>query len=332
MNYFLKVLKKSKKNQASVSKQTRRSNNKLLKVCFSTTVNSVKMTRRVKLFQTAAIVLLFLLFSFFTLNSFNQFSVIEKILDNQRKQITEEMKSYDYPNRQFGVGAKNLQELTPETGGIPIRSIIVSTWRSGSTFLGDILNSLPGNFYHYEPLLNYGIKQIRGAPDDKFAVEIIKKLLKCNYTDSVDYLDYGKTQINLFTHNTRLWLQCQLFPDICFQPKFLEPFCKLFPLQSMKLVRLRTEIARSLLEDSRYNRMDSPCSLFVLTSLIIHFSLNVRIVLLMRDPRGLIQSRKQRDWCPGNPDCDDPEIVCKDMVSDFKAAVELLKEFPMTFK
>ena len=32
-------------------------------------------------------------------------------------------------------------------------------------------------------------------------------------------------------------------------------------------------------------------------------SLNVRILLLIRDPRGFLQSRKHRVWCPGNADC-----------------------------
>lgn len=61
-------------------------------------------------------------------------------------------------------------------------------------------------------------------------------------------------------------------------------------------------------------------------------SLNVRILLLIRDPRGALQSRKHRVWCPGNIDCDNPNIACKDMVSDYKAAVVLAKKFPMTFK
>jgi hypothetical protein len=61
-------------------------------------------------------------------------------------------------------------------------------------------------------------------------------------------------------------------------------------------------------------------------------SLNVRIVLLIRDPRGFLQSRKHRVWCPGNPDCDNPTLACKDMVSDYKAAIVLAKKFPMTFK
>ena len=176
---------------------------------------------------------------------------IDDVLNYQRQQIAQEMQYYEYPNGRFGVEAKSLQELTPETGGTPMRSIIVSTWRSGSTFFGDVLNSLPGNYYHYEPLLNYDIIQIRGPPHDKPALKSLKKLLKCNYTGLDDYLEYGQSHNYLFTHNSRLWNQCHLFPNYCFQPKFLEPFCKLFPLQSMKIVRLRMRLAASLLKDPR---------------------------------------------------------------------------------
>lgn len=176
---------------------------------------------------------------------------IDDVLNYQRQQIADEMQYYEYPNGRFGIEAKNLKEMTPETGGAPMRSVIISTWRSGSTFLGDILNSLPGNYYHYEPLLTYDIVQIRGPPNDVRAVKSLKKLLKCDYTNMQEYLEFGQTHNYLFTHNTRLWNQCHLFPNFCYQPKFLEPFCKLFPMQSMKIVRLRLKIAARLLEDTR---------------------------------------------------------------------------------
>lgn len=64
-----------------------------------------------------------------------------------------------------------------------MRSIIIATWRSGSTFLGDILNSVPGNYYHYEPLLDHGIVQIRGPPKSLQALRYLKQLLNCNYTN-----------------------------------------------------------------------------------------------------------------------------------------------------
>jgi hypothetical protein len=57
-----------------------------------------------------------------------------------------------------------------------------------------------------------------------------------------------------------------------FKP-FLCRFCPLFPFQSIKTVRLRLNLTKALVEDH---------------------SLNVKVLLLVRDPRGTIQSRKHR--------------------------------------
>lgn len=62
------------------------------------------------------------------------------------------------------------------------------------------------------------------------------------------------------------------------------------------------------------------------------FRLNVKVVLLVRDPRGTLQSRKHRDWCPGEPDCDQPNNLCADMVSDYSAAVQLNRRYPDRFR
>lgn len=190
-------------------------------------------------------------------------------------------------------------------------SVIFSTWRSGSTFLGDILNAMPGNYYHYEPLIYYDIQQIREPPISDEALNALRQLLKCNYTSLDEYLNYAQSHNNVFSHNVRLWRNCETHPQFCYEPKFLNAFCRLFPFQSMKVVRLRTALAEPLLIDS---------------------SLNVKILLLARDPRGTVQSRKHREWCPGVPDCDNPAILCKDMVSDYKAAEILLKNYPARFK
>jgi hypothetical protein len=42
---------------------------------------------------------------------------------------------------------------------------------------------------------------------------------------------------------------------------------------------------------------------------------------------GVVQS-----WCPGNPDCDDPALLCGDLVSDYHAARRLTKEYPDRYK
>ncbi|XP_073981438.1 carbohydrate sulfotransferase 1-like [Rhodnius prolixus] len=236
---------------------------------------------------------------------------IEDVLEQQRKIIATELKNYHFPAGKFNISAKNLKDFVPESGGTPIRSIIIATWRSGSTFLGDVLNSVPGNYYHYEPLLDHGIVQVRGPPLANTALRYINQLLNCNYTDMDNYLLYGQDHNWLFTHNTRLWDKCLSYPHLCWNPQFLSKFCSIFPFQSMKLVRLRLNLIEALLEDPK---------------------LGIRVLLVVRDPRGTMQSRKHRDWCPGQSDCWDPTLLCADLTSDYSAAIRLHKKYPNTFR
>jgi len=180
-----------------------------------------------------------------TMVAYNMTATIADVLSAQRTKIANEMENFEYPRGE----AEKLSDMTPETDGTPIRSVVVTTWRSGSTFLGDILNAIPGNFYHYEPLLNFGIKQIRDIDEQTEAILNLKNLLYCDYTDMDDYLEYGKSHTYLFEHNERLWTVCKEFPHYCWRPKFLTPFCKLFPIQSMKTVRLRLSTSEDLLKD-----------------------------------------------------------------------------------
>lgn len=172
------------------------------------------------------------------------FYSIKYVVQQQQAVLEQELSDYPFPPN------TNLKNFTLATGGQPIRNIIVATWRSGSTFLGDIVNALPGNFYHYEPLLDYGIMQIRGPPYADSAVQNLRRLLMCDYKDLYNYLEFGKTNIYLFTHSTRLWNQCVLYPQYCFNSTFLSEFCKVFPFQSVKVVRLRLRLVEELLQDN----------------------------------------------------------------------------------
>ena len=57
--------------------------------------------------------------------------------------------------------------------------MIATTWRSGSTFLEELLASHPGMYNHYEPLLHYGLKQIRDGKDADDAKKLVMELLSC---------------------------------------------------------------------------------------------------------------------------------------------------------
>lgn len=168
---------------------------------------------------------------------------IDDVIKHQKYYMHKRFADFPFPSN------LKLSNFTLATGGQPVRSVVITTWRSGSTFLGDVLNAVPGNFYHYEPLLNFGIVQIRGPPLAQLAINNLKNLLKCNYYDMQNYLSYGKTHIYLFTHNLRLWSECEQYPQFCWNATFLSEFCKLYPFQSMKVVRLRLNLAEELLKD-----------------------------------------------------------------------------------
>lgn len=185
-----------------------------------------------------------------TEENFTPSSLPNNILTIVQQELIEEIKDYKFPKN------KQLKEFTLISDGRPLRTLIISTWRSGSTFLGEILNAIPGNFYHYEPLLHRGIVQIRRNTqheDIREAMRTLKDLFNCDYMNLDNYLSYGKHHVYLFTHNTRLWEKCNTVQnaDFCWNATFLNQFCKLFPFQSMKTVRLRLELVEELLEDEK---------------------------------------------------------------------------------
>jgi len=237
-------------------------------------------------------------------------SRIDSAISSEREMLVKDLEGYQTTN------GEKVDSLLMEKGGSPVRAMVATTWRSGSTFLGDIMTSHPGTFYHYEPLLHYDIVQARSGARAEDAVRTLKDLMHCNYTNLGSYLQYGKSHQWLFSHNKRLWARCteegqQPRSSYCWKPQFLNRFCPLFPFQSIKTVRLRLNLTKQLVEDS---------------------SLNVKVLLLVRDPRGTIQSRKHRDWCPNNPDCDDPARLCEDLVADYKSVKKLMVQFPGRYK
>ena len=133
---------------------------------------------------------------------------------------------------------------------------IATTWRSGSTFLGDILLSHPATFYHYEPLINYQIHQIRDGFLASKAVQVIESIFNCDYsnlgkqsqclkTNHSDFIlpfvgnffDYARRHLEALSHNERLWSHCYgLNRQHCYNQEFLSQFCSLLPCVSRDFV------------------------------------------------------------------------------------------------
>ena len=158
--------------------------------------------------------------------------------------------------------------------------------------------------------------------------------MRCNYSDlGLCFTGNGKSFFNLcilslgpyltwhkenvWTRNDKLRAHCAAGGlqnwkrSYCWRPDFLNRFCASFPLQSIKTVRLRLNLTSSL--------VSTP-------------DLNVRVLLLVRDPRGSLESRRHRQFCSQGRDCYDQTRLCRDLSSDYLSYRELSRQFPGRYK
>lgn len=182
-------------------------------------------------------------------------------------------------------------------------SIVFSSWRTGSTFLGDIINAVPGTYYHYEPFNYRSVEQQESNMEN---VEHVLKLIKCQFGS-----DAAMEHIAIDAHwhyNSRLYKYCagELGLTLCKRQKFREKFCNIFPRQVMKLVRARISLADALLNNT---------------------DIDVKVILQVRDPRAVYLSRKTLEGCSYHPHCHSIEQYCKFLVDDHGDVQRLLVKY-----
>ncbi|XP_045625224.1 carbohydrate sulfotransferase 1 [Procambarus clarkii] len=233
---------------------------------------------------------------------------IEHALQTLKVSMMEEVSGRKYWSIMEAV--HNARPLSSQPRPKTLKVVIATTWRSGSTFLEELLASHSAVYNHYEPLLQFGLRQIRDGQDAVEAQKIIHDLLSCRYSGHEEYMKTAQNIKEMISRNVQLWNTCSIkdWGDaLCFNEVFLTGACELFPWATMKIVRLRLKFLRPILEDSK---------------------LNAHIVYLVRDPRGVINSRTDTvNWC-NTPDCSNPETLCSDMEADLTAALQLQEEFP----
>jgi len=188
--------------------------------------------------------------------------------------------------------------------------LILSTWRSGSTFLGDIFNAYPGTFYSFEPL--HPIISSSRVQCGALKARVLSQLtdiLNCSMPASNSFMEYVRKKEFLLEHNTRYWEACSINRDICYDVSFFNKICSVMPVNVIKTVRLGAEPVRELLEDRTQD---------------------LRVIQLVRDPRGTLNSRRRLSWCD-SPICRDPEVFCLDLLHDLRHGNSLQREFPDRF-
>lgn len=193
-----------------------------------------------------------------------------------KRDIQNEFANFNYSSLYKRTNVATLNELTPETGGKPIINLIITNFRSGSTFLGQTINSFPGGYYHFEPLLYYRSLVQMQISDDFRGIKAVNELLRmfhCDFSGLNDYIVEAKKKWAPLFHNKRVKKRL-LLPHF-YSLEFLSKACELFPIQNMKVTRLALKFARYLLDDE---------------------SLNLKIIYLIRDPRGVLRSCWDISW------------------------------------
>lgn len=179
------------------------------------------------------------------------------------------------------------------------RILIVSTWRTGSSFLGEVIQSVPGVFYSYEPL--HYFDHHPGSKQD-----LIRSIFKCQFTG--EYLQHvnGVTEggQDFMRRNRRVWEACHHDKTLCYRPDFVGQLCSYFPVQLIKVVRLRMKDLASFAAD------------------------DWKVIYLARDPRGVMASRANLTWCRSEPACGDVQRLCDDVSEDLQWLERLKNQFP----
>jgi hypothetical protein len=247
-------------------------------------------------------------------------------IGNEEEEVIRKEDSFTFGLAE-GVGAIRIEQLLAEhrlllpenqstdfstrisEGKIPHikRILIVTTWRSGSTFLGDIINSAPGVFYSYEPM--YYFERHNGSQP-----ELIRSLSQCQFPTEYlrDMNGLVEGSQNFMVMNRRVWTACQHNRSLCVQPEFVGQLCSFFPIHLMKMVRLRVKELSSLL-------MDDPSTK------------EWKIIYLVRDPRGVMSSRKNLPWCDPDPACNDGARLCAEVKDDLERISQFQNQFPDRF-
>lgn len=193
------------------------------------------------------------------------------------------------------------------------RILILSYWRSGSTFIFELFRSYPGVFSIFEPLqyklgINFSLYNTKVS---SLSVDIVRDMFNCRMNNTKKYSKMFKFLREMGdeeNYDSQLYELCHESSNnsICWDPDLHSAFCRMMPVTLQKTVRLGISTIPDLLHD---------------------YNLNLRIIVLMRDPRPMLLSREGLEFC-SNAICYDAQIVCKNLEKE----IDILQSYGDIYK
>nr|XP_039267753.1 carbohydrate sulfotransferase 1-like [Styela clava] len=191
-------------------------------------------------------------------------------------------------------------ELLPEqTKGV----IIVTNYRSGSTFLGQLFNQHPQAFYTFEPLFPFGWNC---TSEVQRRVSVLHNMLKCNFPDlKTLYNEIGVDIKNLkVLTDPNVHAKC-IENNFCFRYNHKDLCSKdICPKGNVASCSQCGPVDLGLVNNKCRSRKISAikviklCHIKSLEPIIRDPSIDFKIIHLVRDPRGIASSRLKihNDW------------------------------------
>ncbi|KAK8746971.1 hypothetical protein OTU49_016926 [Cherax quadricarinatus] len=177
--------------------------------------------------------------------------------------------------------------------------------RSGSTVVAELLATHPNSVLFFEPLSSQ--KKNPCARDGSCVASFLTRLFKCTFDQNFENWLKGKGLfLKYFNPTTR---QCIERPweggSACRHKLHLNVMCKNASVRIVKVIRSRLPWLVNLLNNT---------------------SLNVKIIHLIRDPRGSLNSMQRLNWNSK------PSLRCGNLEDDMREYNKLLKKYPTKVK
>ncbi|GFN87612.1 carbohydrate sulfotransferase 1 [Plakobranchus ocellatus] len=207
-----------------------------------------------------------------------------------------------------------------------LKILVVSYMRSGSTLCGNILQAHPGVFYVYEPLLYLWDHYVPGKNHYKNLT--LRRRAKAMWRDSkpviprpLDFLSY-MFRCNVTAYNL------DFLTNVAHSKAFVESDCVQI-IEKTNVLNVTKQCAQGVFERCQASKAIAQKAVRLTLaegSQLLHEDPSIRLVHLVRDPRGVLLSRMRFNKKMTGEMHKNYTAICHRMLVDLKASKRLNKE------